>query len=329
MPGRPLPAIHLLQVDRRPHAKVLAMRRVAAPVLIGGTGRSGTTILAELIGQHSSFSLIPIEASFHCDARGFQGLREGTYGIEEFRARFLKHYFFRKVSDGTSRGLKLAGISRARAVSAIDEFVAAYPANPTKASATLMHRLFDPLAEESGAKSWIEMTPRNVLHASYLQSLFPLGRMIHIVRDGRDVATSVAGRRWGPNDPFEALEWWGGLLRQAQAAEGKPRNSLLVGFESLIFDDRERQYDRILRFLGVADEPAMREFFEEKMAGELAHRGRWRNSVPAEDQDRFDEAYERIVGELRADGIAAANVLGDGGQPRRRLRWPSRSGGAS
>src|SRR5438034_10998275 len=39
--------------------------RALEPVFVGGAGRSGTTILARLIGEHSRYYTIPFEIRFH------------------------------------------------------------------------------------------------------------------------------------------------------------------------------------------------------------------------------------------------------------------------
>ena len=39
-------------------------------VFVGGTGRSGTTVTAELLGRHSHFADVPIECRFHCNPNG-------------------------------------------------------------------------------------------------------------------------------------------------------------------------------------------------------------------------------------------------------------------
>jgi hypothetical protein len=295
------------------------MTKLAAPVFVGGTGRSGTTVLAELLGQHSAFAVIPIEARFQAEARGLPGVHEGRVSVDAFRERFLKRYYFRRRDDGAERGLRLAGIPRGRAVRAIDEFVENYAADPRSASATFMNRLFNPLARAADARTWVEMTPPNVEFASFLQTLFPQARILHIVRDGRDVAASVSFRRWGPDDPFEALEWWADRLRAADAATGDRRRVLLVGFEALVFNDRNRQYRRILRFLGLSDEPAMRDFFEQSLTPEHANRGRWREIVPPEQHDAFEHAYDQIVRKLASEGVAAVKVLDHEATGRRRL----------
>ena len=39
-------------------------------VFVGGTGRSGTTIVAQLIGHSAAYELGPIEVRFHTDRHG-------------------------------------------------------------------------------------------------------------------------------------------------------------------------------------------------------------------------------------------------------------------
>ena len=50
------------------------MRPPGTLLFIGGTGRSGTHALAQLLGRHSRFADVPIEARFHCNKRGMPDL---------------------------------------------------------------------------------------------------------------------------------------------------------------------------------------------------------------------------------------------------------------
>jgi hypothetical protein len=53
-----------------------------------------------------------------------------------------------------------------------------------------------PLKEKSGAECAAEKTPANALHFKTLRRLFPKARIVSIVRDGRDVVSSLMGMNW-------------------------------------------------------------------------------------------------------------------------------------
>ena len=46
------------------------------------------------------------------------------------------------------------------------------------------------------------------MRSSAISELLPGAKFIHMIRDGRDVACSVVLEKWGPDEHFEALEWW-------------------------------------------------------------------------------------------------------------------------
>ena len=66
----------------------------------------------------------------------------------------------------------------------------------------------------TGAKRWVEKTPRNVLYIEEILAAIPDARIVIVVRDGRDVCTSlrvpgwywVTPRRW-VRDVKAGLEW--------------------------------------------------------------------------------------------------------------------------
>ncbi len=99
-----------------------------------------------------------------------------------------------------------------------------------------------------------------------LLELFPEMRLVHSVRDGRDVACSVVPMRWGPTDIDEALDWWARKVEAGFAAcDALPADRLLVmQMESLVEAERDREYARLLAFLGLEDDAAMREYFDSR-----------------------------------------------------------------
>jgi hypothetical protein len=85
---------------------------------------------------------------------------------------------------------------------------------------------------------WLDHTPQNIRHTQTLLDLFPEARMIHIVRDGRAVASSLMRVDWGPNEVQEAAHFWVESLAHGFAAEllFGPERVMRVRYEDLVQD---------------------------------------------------------------------------------------------
>ena len=274
-------------------------------VFVGGTGRSGTTIVAQLIGSHPAYRMIPIEVQFIVGPGGLTDLIEGRHGFETFRRKLLGPWHYRELPDGQVRGLHQI-LDEADLGAALLDLEAELARDRWGAGRRFVHSLLDPIA--GAASGWVEMTPPNILAAPQLARLFPDARFVHAIRDGRDVACSIAAAGWGPDDRDESLEWWADRLEQSIAASGKVPAGLVheIGLEALVRDDRERNYLRLLRFLELDDEPAMRRFFETSVTADRAHIGRWLGDVPPDARPAFDAHHRALLDDMRARGIGAA-----------------------
>ena len=307
----------------------------ADPVFVGGTGRCGTTVLGELIGQHSSYAFIPWEIKFHCHPRGLGGLLRGETSLEAFLLYMRDHWFPRYVpvwssDDYVAKWERLRGtefpnprvrfdLPRERFDSLLDDFADDYRGDPHGASRSLVRSLLDPVARRGGRRSWAETTPSNGKYANTLGDAFPEMKIVHVFRDGRDVASSRLSRNRRPLAPDgrgefgRELRWWAKRLRLTDEAVRKlpPERALTLSFEGLVTTDRDASYRQLLDFLGVHDEPAMRGFFDTRLLPDAAHLGRWRED-PHIGVKKATKMYERIVAELHEEGVTCVPILEDG-----------------
>jgi Sulfotransferase family len=269
------------------------------PIFVGGTGRSGTTITSGLIGLHPDYQRLRTEVKFISDRGGLCDLVEGRTTVERFERRLLEKWLDR----GEAKGLKVI-LDQSAIEAALPPLSHGMRIDPHAAAAAFAHRLLDPLAARKDARGWIEMTPSAALKGNTLYRMFPEMKLLHLVRDGRDVACSVLRMPWGPNDLDSALDWWARRLEQGFAAcRGLPEDRVLViQLEDLVVRDRDRQYDRMLSFLGLEDHPRMRSFFEKEMPAEAMHSGRWQTDVPPEARPSFEAHYREIVVRLEERG---------------------------
>ncbi len=129
--------------------------------------------------------------------------------------------------------------------------------------------------EQRDAALFVEKCPRSVLRVPFIREVFPEAKLIHIIRDGRDVACSllpgIGGSDWRHLKPPN----WGklfaeerGIMRCAMAwAEiiemalndlpGAPHYTLK--YEDLV-SEPARAAHGLLRFLDLPEHPAIEEF---------------------------------------------------------------------
>ena len=144
--------------------------------------------------------------------------------------------------------------------------------------------------------------------------LFPDAKLIHTVRDGRDAGSSKVSKRQKrshPRDGSEGIRWWEGRLRKIEAGvRGLPPGRLLtISLDELVDGDREHVYGELLDYLGLEDEPAMREFFEREMSASAAHRERWREGLDPEQQAALARDYEKTLDRLERESFHCAPQL--------------------
>ena len=284
------------------------------PVFIGGTGRSGTTATSKLLDKHSTMARIRFELRIHIVHGGLLDLVAGRGSLAEFTEK-MQHQWFYQEGPALATGLhRIIDAKPLRKV--LEQFTTRFEADPNAAAGWLIKRLLNPVAAEQGKRIWVEHSPENVINAGSLQALFPRMKLIHSVRDGRDVAASMMrptrkGEKssqpvpWGPDSFLAALSWWDKRLREAHAECDRlgPARAFVLRFEDLVETDRDNTYESLLAFLGIDDEPKMRIFFDREITTDKANIGRWQDDVPVEQRDEFEALHADLVDGLRRDGL--------------------------
>jgi Sulfotransferase family len=287
-------------------------------VFIGGTGRSGTHALAQLLGRHSRLADVPLEARFHCNKRGMPDLLEGRITLRGYIAKLRGFWWHRVRVDGRPRGLYNL-LHRSQFDAALERFEAAYAEDPIRGCRELYLELLRPVADRRGKPGLVEMSSHNIRAAQTLLRLFPEARFIHALRDGRDSAASVTGKTWGPRRVGAAIGWWADRLRSIETGirgseDGAPFSIpedrfRVVLLEDLVGDRRDATYSGLLDFVGLEDEAGIRGYFDAEMTSEAAHLGRWREGLSAPRRLWVQRRYEWTVGALEREGNHAAPSL--------------------
>lgn len=310
----------------------------SGPIFIGGTGRSGTWVLGRMLARHPDLVTLDTEIRFHAVPGGFPELLDGRRKVKTFAERLRTWWYRRDGADGTPKGLHLL-VPPEVFEPAVETFVARWPRTrrhlvaelvrrtglrrprvralpawqaakrfaeaPRAARRAALHDLFSaivtPTVTAGGGRTWVETTPRNVRAAPALLEIFPGSKVIHTVRDGRDVAASVVKLPWGPDDLIEALEWWGNRMVEAHKAcrHADPERLLIIRLEELVSLDREAQFERVVSFVGGDPGGGMRRYFDAHVDATKGNLGRYRSEVPAERLAEFETVYAQQLERLR------------------------------
>ena len=303
------------------------------PVFIGGTGRSGTTVLGDLLNEHSQVRTSnPTEIKFLANRGGFLDVVFGSMNsqlenrekisifhyrtyrqraqkdllqrrerLEEFSEKLWQKWWQIDAPAPHGPGLH-AGIEKKDLQEILNDYSRSIKKNPVKQAREFMVSFIDAQRKHKDEKYWAETTPMNISYSHRLIKLFPEAKFIVIRRDPRDVIASLLTKDWGPNSPLEGVEWIESRLKaDHEALKSVPHNQVLfINLEDLVTNSPQESYNQILSFLQLQDEPAMRTFHTVNMTAENASSGRWRNEI---DTPEFGAAIDAMNLRLQKDSI--------------------------
>ncbi len=119
---------------------------------------------------------------------------------------------------------------------------------------TVFQKVMD---EKPGAHYFLEKSPTSTVHIELIARCFPEARYIHIIRDGRDVATSLMmasrgwGRGWAPRKVEDAAGTWKESTLLARKAATLACHYTEVRYEDLMEKGVE-ELSRLFAFLGLS-----------------------------------------------------------------------------
>jgi hypothetical protein len=263
------------------------------PFLVG-CNRSGTTMLRGMFDSHPDVA-VPPESYFVVPALRRSASYERPEGLDVATL----------VAD------LRANASFRRNWQLPPEALAALRRDPPADTAAALTALYAAYAREHGKTRYADKTPQHVLHVELLAASFPRARVVHLVRDGRNVVPSLLEVPHGPRRYVDGVVYWRTrVLAGRQAGERLgPGRYREVRYEDLVADP-ERHLRQLCEFLELAYSPAMLGFparVDELVAGTFDARHHlgisraptadvrdWRTSSAPHDVQRF----EAIAGDV-------------------------------
>lgn len=233
-------------------------------MFVTGASRSGTTLLAQIMGKHSEVAGLremQYFGEFWDPRRGPQ-----TPGPAE-RKEAVAALFERQ-----EKGI-VAAAGRLSSDPAVDRLVDSL--GPDADSAEVFAACVAAFAARTGKHIPCEQTPRNIYYAAELLRAYPNARFVHLVRDPRGVMASQKfrwrrralmsdpgamrrtqqWRTWVNYHPYSVAQLWSLATRLALRLSDHPRFKL-IRFEDLLREP-EATVEGICNFLGIDFQNAM------------------------------------------------------------------------
>lgn len=266
------------------------------PVFIVGCPRSGTSYLYHLLLSAGGF------AEFRTQMNVFDVLEPifGDLGVFQNKTKMMNEWL-------RSKAFKVSGLQA--------EEIKARVLAECRSAGDFLRIVMEEVARKQGADRWIDSTPTNIPHLLRIKKDFPDAKIIHIIRDGRDVALSLDKRGWSrplPGDRDKGL-LAAGLYWEWIVRKGRKFGSILqpdyfeVRYEHLVHEPAET-LQRLAVFLqhdldygciqkasiGSVKTP-LTSFKEDLEQGQFIPVGRWK------DENKFPRdqlvLFESLVGD--------------------------------
>lgn len=259
------------------------------PVFIVGMPRSGTKLLRDLLNNHPSIAITPIES--HCIPYFYKRIKrygklKDFSGFEKFYKDFSKTLFFQTLS----RREKLIGK------------VEWYEQVEKWSYSGILEAFYRAYARDHSKTVWGDKTPSYLLHMPLLKELFPGAKFIHIIRDARDCCLS-AHKAWRKNIYRAAQRWCDSIRKCRQDARAFTEEAYYeVRYERLLSlpEDTMKSVCDFLHIpydhgMLVMEKPVEKLGRAKNIAGILENNyGKWEHSSGTADMAKI----ERICGSL-------------------------------
>lgn len=274
--------------DRADVQELSGNSRTQAPVFVLGCPRSGTTLLYHMLLSAGRFAIYRAESNFfNLLSPRFGGLRSRWS-----RETLLKNW-------ASSELFLASGLDH--------EALRSKLVNECHTTGDCLRVFMEEVAAKQGVDRWADCTPDHLLYVRDIKREIPNALIVHIIRDGRDVALSYARQGWEnhlPWDRSQSLEvaalYWSWIVsegRKLGSALGK--DYIEVRFEELVhnprnplsrvseFIDQELDYDRIQR-VAIGSVRAPNTSFPGGNNGNFNPVGRWKTKISRSQLSRLE-----------------------------------------
>lgn len=312
--------------------------RASSPVFVIGYMHSGTTMLLNIIRNHSAFF------SSHGETKYFDYLPQvrAAYPCLESDAELYDLILFiaDTIENGWNFGQREATPRNSLRIAPVLDQVLE-KAREQRDYGTIFRLVFDSYTQLSGKARWLEKTPTHVYHVDRIVRSIPDSLFVEIVRDPRDVLASKSTRRktvWSTDryipaqrphkhlekayDPFwDALAWKSAIVAGRKARTRYQHRVLTLRYEDLV-DSPEAEVRAMCDFLDLQFGPHMLDVSSGNPADCIKQRDKSERGIRSDSRGRWRTVL--TPPELALCQLLCANEMSEKGYERAAVSFTHR-----
>ena len=215
------------------------------PIFIVGAGRSGTTLLRLMLHNHSQIAIPPesqILMEFYKIIPLFNDLKDPE-NCEKFINLFLTH-----------PRIKAWGLHKSDILNLKEKI----------GFRDIISTIYQSFANKEAKSRWGEKTPKYIHQVGQLIKIFPNCKIIHLIRDGRDVIASQLKSFHRYHFYTSALNW-NKIMTINEKLQSDPDHFMNVHYENLIQNPKDT-LKNICQFINESFEEKMLDFHSSSAA---------------------------------------------------------------
>ena len=296
-------------------------------IFIGGSGRSGTNILRKLLSKHSQVASLPFEHRFIIDPDGIIDFYNSfTLNWSPYQSdvkikrlnSFLMNLAIKSEDKSNYVDWELSkyfphyieNVKKLISNLKSFEYKGSWPGSDKNINeykiwfsdfkdiesiklilADFIKKNIDSFLEINKKKFFVEDNTWNILYAKELDILAPSSKLIHVIRDPRDVVASFVNQSWCPNDFKQSIEMYKSIVEKwFEVYPVLDINKFkLVKLENLVFN-KNTEIKNICNFCELNFESNLLEINLSKHNSE-----RWKNQFNKKEQNFLNDSLKDII----------------------------------
>lgn len=227
-----------------PTMNIQPVEAMNVPIFVVGPPRSGTTLLAALLGAHSNIACGTETRFFHALAHAKLNNLLSPRDWPEPALDFL----YATKEEGTPIPVNY-GLDR--------DQIKAYLSSEKPSIRAILNAILQPHTTRLEKRRWLEKTPVHIVYVDHIRKYFPESPIIRIIRDPRDTAISNAKIQTTlPRSFTSSLLAWRESEKWSSEFFASDKLAYTVRYEDLV-SNPEQELRKLCEFIGEAYEQNM------------------------------------------------------------------------